>query len=147
MSLQYKQRLLEAPRGAAVCVSVSHCVGTTIGCRHCLPLRMTRCLVVFCDALVLHSHHLRRNNFKAPLCGREAAKPRRDRRWRLAELSRLAVTEGLFYISFACFTTLPSCFASNDQPCRGRRLGDPQYTNFGRDIVFSADLCYNGITS
>ena len=22
-------------------------------------------------------------------------------------------------------------------------LGDPQYTNFGRDIVFSADLCYN----
>ena len=25
-------------------------------------------------------------------------------------------------------------------------LGDPQYTNFGRDIVFSADLCYNGLT-
>ena len=23
-------------------------------------------------------------------------------------------------------------------------LGDPQYTNFGREIVFSADLCYNG---
>ena len=23
-------------------------------------------------------------------------------------------------------------------------LGDPQYTNFGRDIVFSADFCYNG---
>ena len=23
-------------------------------------------------------------------------------------------------------------------------LGDPQQTNFGRDIVFSADLCYNG---
>ena len=23
-------------------------------------------------------------------------------------------------------------------------LGDPQYTNFGRDIVFSADLWYNG---
>ena len=22
-------------------------------------------------------------------------------------------------------------------------LGDPQQTNFGRDIVFSADLCYN----
>ena len=22
-------------------------------------------------------------------------------------------------------------------------LGDPQYTNFGRDIVFSADLCYH----
>ena len=22
-------------------------------------------------------------------------------------------------------------------------LGDPQYTNFGRDIVFSADLYYN----
>ena len=25
--------------------------------------------------------------------------------------------------------------------------GDPQQTNFGRDIVSSADLCYNGITS
>ena len=25
-------------------------------------------------------------------------------------------------------------------------LGDPQYTNFGREIVFSADLCYNGVT-
>ena len=24
-------------------------------------------------------------------------------------------------------------------------LGDPQYTNFGRDIVSSADLCYNGV--
>ena len=24
-------------------------------------------------------------------------------------------------------------------------LGDPQQTNFGRDIVFSADLCYNDI--
>ena len=24
-------------------------------------------------------------------------------------------------------------------------LGDPQYTNFGRGIVSSADLCYNGI--
>jgi len=24
-------------------------------------------------------------------------------------------------------------------------LGDPQYTNSGRDIVFSADLCYNGV--
>ena len=24
-------------------------------------------------------------------------------------------------------------------------LGDPQYTNFGREIVFSADLCYNGM--
>ena len=23
-------------------------------------------------------------------------------------------------------------------------LGDPQQTNFGRDVVFSADLCYNG---
>ena len=23
-------------------------------------------------------------------------------------------------------------------------VGDPQYTNFGRDIVFSADLWYNG---
>ena len=23
-------------------------------------------------------------------------------------------------------------------------LGDQQYTNFGRVIVFSADLCYNG---
>ena len=23
-------------------------------------------------------------------------------------------------------------------------LGDPQYTNFGRELVFSADLCYNG---
>ena len=22
-------------------------------------------------------------------------------------------------------------------------LGDPQYTNFGRDVVFSADLWYN----
>ena len=22
-------------------------------------------------------------------------------------------------------------------------LGDPQQTNFGRDVVFSADLCYN----
>ena len=26
-------------------------------------------------------------------------------------------------------------------------LGDPQYTNFGRDIVFSAVLCYNVVTS
>ena len=24
-------------------------------------------------------------------------------------------------------------------------LGDPQYTNFGKDIAFSADLCYNGM--
>ena len=24
-------------------------------------------------------------------------------------------------------------------------LGDPQYTSFGREIVFSADLCYNGV--
>ena len=24
-------------------------------------------------------------------------------------------------------------------------LGDPQQTNFGRDIVFSADFCYNDI--
>jgi len=23
-------------------------------------------------------------------------------------------------------------------------LGDPQQTNFGRELVFSADLCYNG---
>ena len=23
-------------------------------------------------------------------------------------------------------------------------LGDPQYTNFGREIVFSAEWCYNG---
>ena len=26
-------------------------------------------------------------------------------------------------------------------------LDCPQQKNFGRDIVFSADLCYNGITS
>ena len=26
-------------------------------------------------------------------------------------------------------------------------LGDQQYTNFGRVIVFSADLCYNGVIS
>ena len=26
----------------------------------------------------------------------------------------------------------------------GDVLGDPQQTNFGRDIVFSADLCYDG---
>ena len=25
-------------------------------------------------------------------------------------------------------------------------LGDPQYTNFGRELVFSADLCYNGFS-
>ncbi len=25
-------------------------------------------------------------------------------------------------------------------------LGDPQYTNFGRELVFSADLCYNGVS-
>ncbi len=24
-------------------------------------------------------------------------------------------------------------------------LGDPQQTNFGRELVFSADLCYNGV--
>ena len=28
----------------------------------------------------------------------------------------------------------------------GDVLGDPQYTNFGRVIAFSADLCYNGNT-